>query len=72
MFIIYFCPPVRVWRVQGYGLIDISLLSSYPHLQRLVLASNNLTGTYMYLYITHPPIHYSQENKQHFLISKSK
>lgn len=30
--------------LQGYGLVDISLLSSYPHLQRVVLASNDLTG----------------------------
>ena len=40
-----------MWHMQDYGLIDISLLSSYPHLQRLVLASNNLTGTC----IAHPP-----------------
>lgn len=37
-----------MWHTQDYGLIDISLLSSYPHLQRLVLASNNLTGAYLY------------------------
>jgi len=29
--------------LSGYGLEDISLLCSYPHLQRLNLASNNLT-----------------------------
>ena len=48
--------------MQDYGLVDISLLSSYPHLQRLVLASNNLTGTD----IAHPPIRYNHESK-HFI-----
>lgn len=53
--------------MQGFGLTDISLLTSYPHIQRLTLASNNLTGTnalmdntqipkYLKLYVNRRPL----------------
>ena len=43
--VIYYWPVLCIFfTLQGYGLLDITLISSYPYIQRLNMASNNLTG----------------------------